>query len=87
LEKEGKLAQRVKEAYSLFENCHLCPRRCGVNRQKGEKGFCRAPVRPVVFSHHPHFGEEMSLVGDHGSGTIFFSNCNLRCVFARTPIA
>jgi putative pyruvate formate lyase activating enzyme len=88
LEREGKLAQRVKQAYSLFENCQLCPRRCGVNRAKGEKGFCRAPLKPVVFSHHPHFGEEMSLVGQNGSGTIFLSNCNLRCIFCQNwPIA
>jgi putative pyruvate formate lyase activating enzyme len=88
LEGERKLAQRVKQAYAIFENCQLCPRRCGVNRQKGEKGFCRAPVKPVVFSNHPHFGEEMSLVGDHGSGTIFFSNCNLRCIFCQNwPIS
>ena len=88
LEREGKLAQRIKEAYGIFERCHLCPRRCGVNRQKGEKGFCRAPVRPVVFGYHPHFGEEMALVGQNGSGTIFFSNCNLRCVFCQNwPIS
>ncbi len=88
LEREGKLEQRVKQAYALFENCHLCPRRCGVNRKKGEKGFCRAPLKVVVFSAHPHFGEEISLVGQHGSGTIFFSNCNLRCIFCQNwPIA
>jgi putative pyruvate formate lyase activating enzyme len=88
LEMEGKLAQRVKQAYALFENCQLCPRKCGVNRQKGDKGFCRAPVKPVVFSYHPHFGEEISLVGEKGSGTIFFSNCNLRCIFCQNwPIA
>ncbi|MBW2040100.1 MAG: radical SAM protein [Deltaproteobacteria bacterium] len=88
LEQEGKLAQQVEEAYAIFEHCQLCPRRCGVNRQKGERGFCRAPVRPVIFSAHPHFGEEISLVGQHGSGTIFFSNCNLRCVFCQNwPIS
>ncbi len=88
LEIEGKLAQRIKQAYAIFENCQLCPRKCGVNRQKGEKGFCRAPVKPVIFSYHPHFGEEMSLVGGKGSGTIFFSNCNLRCIFCQNwPIS
>ena len=83
LEKEGRFAQRVKEAYALFERCELCPRKCGVNRTRGEKGFCKAPLKPVVFSHQPHFGEEISLVGETGSGTIFFSNCNLRCVFCQ----
>ncbi|MBI5969420.1 MAG: radical SAM protein [Deltaproteobacteria bacterium] len=88
LEKEGKLAERIKQAYSIFEHCQLCPRRCGVNRLKGERGFCRAPVRPVIFSYHPHFGEEVPITGENGSGTIFFSNCNLRCVFCQNwPIA
>ncbi|MFB0507398.1 MAG: radical SAM protein [Thermodesulfobacteriota bacterium] len=88
LEQEGKFAQKIKEAYSIFEDCQLCPRQCGVNRQKGQKGFCRAPLKPVVFGAHPHFGEEVSLVGRYGSGTIFFSNCNLRCVFCQNwPIS
>jgi len=88
LEKEGKLAERVKHAYAIFENCQLCPRRCGVNRKKGGRGFCRAPTRIVVFGAQPHFGEEMSLVGHNGSGTIFFSNCNLRCIFCQNwPIS
>jgi len=88
LEMEGRLAERVKQAYAIFENCQLCPRKCGVNRKKGEKGFCRAPVKPIIFSYHPHFGEEVSVVGGRGSGTIFFSNCNLRCVFCQNwPIA
>ena len=88
LERKGELAQRVEEAYAIFENCELCPRQCGVNRQNGETGFCRAPARPVIYSAHPHFGEEISLVGKNGSGTIFFSNCNLRCVFCQNwPIS
>jgi len=88
LEKEGKLSQRIKQAYDFFENCQLCPRLCGVNRRKGEKGFCRAPAKPLVFDAQPHFGEEISLVGENGSGTIFFSNCNLRCIFCQNwPIS
>ena len=88
LEKEGKLAQRVEKAYSIFEECRLCPRECGVNRLGGESGFCQAPLKVMVYVAQPHFGEEMSLVGEHGSGTIFFSNCNLRCVFCQNwPIA
>jgi putative pyruvate formate lyase activating enzyme len=88
LEREGKLAQRVEQAYAIFEKCQLCPRQCGVNRRRGERGFCRAPAKVVVFSAHPHFGEEMPIVGDNGSGTIFFSHCNLRCVFCQNwPIA
>lgn len=88
LEREGRLAQRIEQAHDILENCELCPRQCGVNRLKGEEGFCRSPSRPVVFSAHPHFGEEISLVGKNGSGTIFFSNCNLRCVFCQNwPIS
>jgi putative pyruvate formate lyase activating enzyme len=88
LEKEGKLAQRVKQAYAIFERCQLCPRKCGVNRLKGEKGFCQAPAKVVIYSAHPHFGEEEPITGLHGSGTIFISNCNLRCVFCQNwPIA
>ncbi|MEW6332765.1 MAG: radical SAM protein [Thermodesulfobacteriota bacterium] len=88
LEKGGKLAERIRQAYAHFENCRLCPRQCGVNRVRGERGFCRAPVRPVVFSYSPHFGEEEPITGVNGSGTIFFSNCNLRCIFCQNwPIS
>jgi putative pyruvate formate lyase activating enzyme len=88
LEKKGELAERVEEAYAIFEECRLCPRECGVNRLDGEKGFCQAPLKVMVHTAQPHFGEEISLVGQHGSGTIFFSNCNLRCVFCQNwPIS
>ena len=88
LEAQGKLAERIEQAYAVLERCELCPRRCGVNRLKGERGFCRAPEKVMVYSHQPHFGEELPLVGHGGSGTIFFSNCNLRCVFCQNwPIA
>jgi putative pyruvate formate lyase activating enzyme len=88
LENKGQLAQRVEEAYSIFEECRLCPRECGAHRLNGEKGFCRAPAKVMVYTAQPHFGEEISLVGRRGSGTIFFSNCNLRCIFCQNwPIA
>ncbi len=88
LEEEGRLARRVEKAPEMLGNCMICPQRCGVNRQAGKLGFCRAPARPVVFSHQPHYGEELPLVGSRGSGTIFFSHCNLRCVFCQNyPIA
>ena len=88
LENGGKLAERIEQAYAIFEECELCPRQCGINRLEGERGFCRAPARVVVSSAQPHFGEEVSLVGEQGSGTIFFSNCNLRCVFCQNwPIS
>jgi len=88
LEEEGKLVHRIRQADSILEHCRLCPRMCGVNRKKGEKGFCRSPLRPVIYSANPHFGEERPIVGHNGSGTIFMSNCNLRCVFCQNwPIA
>jgi putative pyruvate formate lyase activating enzyme len=88
LEDKGVLAQRIEEAYSIFEQCVLCPRQCGVNRLQGEQGFCRAPAKLVIYTAQPHYGEELSLVGNKGSGTIFFSNCNLRCIFCQNwPIA
>ncbi len=78
---QGVLLKRVKELYAVYENCALCPRECGVNRLKGEKGICRSTAEVKVASAYPHQGEERALVGKTGSGTIFFSNCNLRCVF------
>ncbi|HEY96467.1 MAG TPA: radical SAM protein [Dehalococcoidia bacterium] len=88
LEKEGKLTKRIERAYEILEKCKLCPNRCGVNRLKGERGICRAPEKAMVYSHHPHFGEELPLTGQRGSGTIFFSNCSLRCVFCQNwPIS
>lgn len=88
LETAGKLAERIEQAYRILEKCELCPRRCGVNRRKGQLGFCRAPEKAKVYSFNPHFGEELPLVGRGGSGTIFISNCNLRCVFCQNwPIA
>lgn len=88
LESEGLLAPRIEQAYSLLRECELCPRQCGANRLAGEHGFCRAPDKVVIYIAQPHFGEEISLVGQQGSGTIFFSNCNLRCVFCQNwPIA
>ena len=88
LEKDGRFASRVQQAQAILARCELCPHRCGVNRLAGERGFCRAPAGAVVFGAHPHFGEEAPLVGDRGSGTIFFSHCNLRCIFCQNwPIA
>lgn len=83
LERAGQLAERARALYSIYRSCRLCPRQCGVNRLKGEKGICQATSRLKVYSANPHFGEEKPLVGRRGSGTIFFSHCNLRCVFCQ----
>ncbi len=67
----------------MLEDCTLCPRRCRVNRLAGERGKCRVTSEVVVSSYGPHFGEESPLVGRHGSGTIFFTYCNLRCIYCQ----
>lgn len=81
LHRTGELKERARELWNIMERCALCPRACGADRRTGKKGFCKASAELVVSSHHPHFGEEKPLVGTGGSGTIFFSNCSLRCVF------
>lgn len=77
------ITNNIKQAYELLEQCNLCPRKCGVNRIKDEKGFCRIGKNAIVSSYGPHFGEEAPLVGRYGSGTIFFAGCNLRCIFCQ----
>lgn len=67
----------------LLKSCELCPRKCGVNRLEGEKGVCGIGGKPVVSSAFPHFGEERCLVGSGGSGTVFFTGCNLKCVYCQ----
>jgi len=67
----------------MLEECCLCPRQCRVNRLAGESGKCQVTRQVVVSSYGPHFGEEAPLVGEYGSGTIFFTYCNLRCVFCQ----
>ena len=82
-EREGRLASVDKELWEIFRACRLCPRACGADRLKGETGFCSSTSRLKVYSCGPHFGEERPLVGRGGSGTIFFSNCNLLCCFCQ----
>jgi len=67
----------------MLEECRVCPRCCGINRMAGESGECHVTSQVVVSSYGPHFGEESPLVGRHGSGTIFFTYCNLHCVFCQ----
>ncbi len=81
LHRSGELRKRGEELWNRMESCELCPRRCGVNRLEGEEGFCGASSKLEISSYHPHFGEERPLVGRGGSGTIFMTNCGLRCVF------
>ncbi|MFO8058824.1 MAG: radical SAM protein [bacterium] len=85
---QGEWAERTEKARSLLASCRLCPRGCGVDRLSGEKGFCGAGGKARVASFNAHHGEEPPVSGRHGSGTIFFSHCNLRCVFCQNyPIS
>ncbi len=78
-----KIEERIEALYELMRGCRLCPRNCGVNRLHDERGFCRTGSLPVISSLGPHFGEERPLVGRHGSGTIFFTFCNLGCLYCQ----
>lgn len=80
---KGELDIKIKEAYRKLESCDLCPRNCRINRLKGEKGYCKSGAEPIISDFFPHFGEEKVLVGRTGSGTIFFTNCNLGCIFCQ----
>lgn len=79
----SKLHAKADQAVAVMENCTLCPRQCGVNRLAGETGYCKIGAKARVASYNAHFGEEAPLVGTHGSGTIFFSGCNLLCTFCQ----
>jgi putative pyruvate formate lyase activating enzyme len=83
LYRSGELEERVQEGLTALENCTLCPRLCKVNRVEGFVGVCKTSRQAVVSSAFPHMGEENPLRGHRGSGTIFFSQCNLRCVFCQ----
>lgn len=84
LHRNGELRLRARQLRNIMKSCRLCPRQCGVNRLEGMEGFCRAPgANLMIAAAHPHFGEEKPLVGTGGSGTIFLSHCNLRCVFCQ----
>jgi putative pyruvate formate lyase activating enzyme len=79
----GELRRRAQQAALRLTHCDLCPRRCRVDRTAGAKGACRTGRLARVASAGPHFGEEPVLVGRGGSGTIFFSCCNLSCVYCQ----
>lgn len=84
--RSGELWRRVEYARNLLAKpCRVCPRECPVDRLSDQFGLCRVGRYAYVASYFPHFGEEDCLRGWNGSGTIFFSGCNLRCVFCLTP--
>ncbi len=82
--KSGELAKRAARAWRRLEDCDLCARYCRVNRRETVSGaVCRTGEAAVVHSYGPHHGEELPLRGRQGSGTIFFSWCNLRCTYCQ----
>jgi putative pyruvate formate lyase activating enzyme len=79
----GELRRRVERGLEMLRSCRVCPRNCDVDRLADEKAVCLTGRYAVVASYFPHFGEEDCLRGHRGSGTIFFANCNLKCVFCQ----
>ena len=81
--KNGALREKTDAAQAILKSCTLCPRKCSKDRLSGQTGFCKTSDKAFVSSYHPHFGEEAPLVGSNGSGTIFFTHCNLMCNFCQ----
>ncbi|MFZ1956523.1 MAG: radical SAM protein [Desulfobacterales bacterium] len=80
---QGKLAEKIRSVRSMLHACTLCPRECRVDRLAGQTGVCKTGAHAWVSSYTPHYGEEAPLVGTNGSGTIFFTHCNLLCIFCQ----
>ena len=83
LARSGELRRRARALREMLRNCEICPRRCGADRADVRLPFCGIGERAVVSAAHPHHGEEAPISGRHGSGTIFFAGCNLRCWFCQ----
>ncbi len=81
--KSGRLKKIADELFLSLESCAICPRRCQVNRLDNRLGFCKTGSLPRIFSFMPHYGEEPPISGTSGSGTIFFSHCNMGCVYCQ----
>lgn len=81
--KSGELQHRIARAQEILKCCTICPQNCKVNRLGGSLGICGVGELAPVSSYSPHFGEERPLVGQRGSGTIFFASCNLLCIFCQ----
>jgi putative pyruvate formate lyase activating enzyme len=83
LYRSGELERRAAALEARLAECDICPRECGAKRLSGKTGSCRSAALPIVASYCAHHGEEPALSGTRGSGTIFFGNCNLRCVYCQ----
>lgn len=83
LYRSGELERRALRLEERLARCDICPRECGARRTQGRIGSCNSGLLPIVASVCAHHGEEPVLSGSHGSGTIFFGNCNMRCVYCQ----
>ncbi|MDQ7056238.1 MAG: radical SAM protein [Persephonella sp.] len=83
LYEEEKLKERTEKAYEMLKECTVCPHNCRVDRIDGKKGFCKTGEKIRIASFFPHRGEEFPIRGFNGSGTIFISHCNMRCVYCQ----
>ena len=83
LYRSGELKKRAERLDKRLASCDICPRECGINRLEDETRFCHSGRRPITSSFCAHHGEEPVLSGNRGSGTIFFGNCNLRCLYCQ----
>lgn len=81
--KSGELTRRVEALEARLKRCDICPRQCFANRAQDERKFCRSGALPIVANVCAHLGEEPVLSGNRGSGTIFFGNCNMHCVYCQ----
>ena len=79
----GILDKVIDKLFASLKSCAICPRKCKVNRLNNEQGFCKTGLKPKVYSYMSHHGEEPAISGSRGSGTIFFSNCNMGCVYCQ----
>ncbi|MDR2426970.1 MAG: radical SAM protein [Endomicrobium sp.] len=79
---------KIEKLYSMMDKCEICPRKCGVNRNGRQTGICKTGNKILISSYNVHMGEEPPITGKNGSGTIFFTNCTLKCVFCQNyPIS
>ncbi len=83
LYRSGELGRRVERLEARLAECDICPRECGARRTEGKMGACNTGLLPIIASYCAHHGEEPVLSGTRGSGTIFFGNCNMRCVYCQ----
>ena len=81
--KEGLIQDKILTINHIQSECTMCPHRCRNDRAQSRSGKCKSGDMPIISSYCPHFGEEAPLTGYYGSGTIFFTNCNLACIFCQ----